>query len=101
MGLHVGPHRIGQINAGATADLSFFDIQTDTDSPQGIEETLHNFVRHGAGSAKATVISGNLAYNDGAFAKQRLQSSAYATILTKYRLPNTYPAKQQNTSQIK
>lgn len=64
MGLHVGSERIGQINAGAIADLAFFDISTDTSSPQGIEETLHNFVRHGAGSAKATVVSGKLVYNN-------------------------------------
>lgn len=67
MGLHVGPQRIGQINAGATADLAFFDIPTDASSPQGIEETLHTFVRHGAGTARATVISGRLAYNKNAF----------------------------------
>jgi cytosine/adenosine deaminase-related metal-dependent hydrolase len=67
MGLVSGPDRIGQINAGAKADLAFFDLETDTDSPQGIEDTLTRFVRNGGGSNRATVIGGKVAYNDGAF----------------------------------
>jgi cytosine/adenosine deaminase-related metal-dependent hydrolase len=67
MGLHVGAGRIGQINAGATADLAFFDIPVGTDSPQAIERTLEDFVRHGAGTNRATIISGDIVYNDGAF----------------------------------
>lgn len=67
MGLNVGPDRIGQINAGARADLAFFDIPTKVDTPEGIEETLERFVRDGGGSARATAISGRLVYNDDAF----------------------------------
>ncbi|MCI1901193.1 MAG: amidohydrolase family protein [Bifidobacteriaceae bacterium] len=67
MGLNVGPDRIGQINAGARADLAFFDVSTDVLSPGGIEETLERFVRDGGGSNRATVISGRLVYNDAAF----------------------------------
>ena len=67
MGLHVGAGRIGQINAGATADLAFFDIPVGTDSPQAIERTLEDFVRHGAGTNRATIISGDIVYNDDAF----------------------------------
>ncbi|MDO4913554.1 MAG: amidohydrolase family protein [Bifidobacteriaceae bacterium] len=63
LGMHVGPGRIGQINAGATADLAFFDIQVDTSSPQSIEKTLDYFITNGAGSNRATVISGKLVYN--------------------------------------
>ena len=64
MGMHVGRNRIGQINAGALADFAFFDIPVDTSSPAGIEETLETLVRHGAGTNRATVISGRKAYNN-------------------------------------
>lgn len=67
MGMHVGPGRIGQINAGATADLAFFDIPISSTTPQGIETALEDFVRHGAGTNRATVISSHLTYNDNAF----------------------------------
>lgn len=67
MGLNTGPERIGQINAGATADLAFFDIPCDTSTSTALEDTLDRFVRLGAGTARATVLSGRLAYNDGAF----------------------------------
>ena len=60
MGMHVGRNRIGQINAGALADFAF----VDTSSPAGIEETLETLVRHGAGTNRATVISGREAYNN-------------------------------------
>lgn len=65
--MHVGAGRIGQINAGATADLAFFDIPVDVSSPSGIEQTLETLVRHGAGTNRATVISGRVAYNNNAF----------------------------------
>lgn len=64
MGMHVGRNRIGQINAGALADFAFFDIPVDTSSPAGIEETLETLVKHGAGTNRATVISGREAYNN-------------------------------------
>ena len=67
MGLNVGPGRIGQVNAGARADLAFFDIPTDISTPGGIETTLEQFVRAGGGSNRATVISGRVVFNDGAF----------------------------------
>lgn len=67
MGMHVGAGRIGQINAGATADLAFLDVPVDVSSPAGVERTLETLVRHGAGTNRATVISGRVAYNDGAF----------------------------------
>lgn len=67
MGMHVGAGRIGQVNAGATADLAFFDIPVDIASPAGIETTIETLVRHGAGTNRATVISGRLVYNHGAF----------------------------------
>ena len=59
-----GRNRIGQINAGALADFAFFDIPVDTSSPAGIEETLETLVKHGAGTNRATVISGREAYNN-------------------------------------
>ena len=65
--MHVGAGRIGQINAGATADLAFFDIPVDIATPAGIETTIDNLIRHGAGTNRATVISGRLLYNAGAF----------------------------------
>ena len=67
MGMHVGAGRIGQVNAGATADLAFFDIPVDIASPADIETTIETLVRHGAGTNRATVISGRLVYNHGAF----------------------------------
>ena len=67
MGMHVGAGRIGQINAGATADLAFFDIPVDVRTPAGIEHTLDTLVRHGAGTNRATVISGRVAYDNGAW----------------------------------
>lgn len=67
LGMHVGAGRIGQINAGATADLAFFGVPVDVATPQGIEDTLTTLVRHGAGTNRATVIAGRLVYNDGAF----------------------------------
>ena len=67
LGLHVGAGRIGQINAGAMADLAFFDIPVYVATPRGIEDTLEVLVRHGAGTNRATVISGREVYNDGAW----------------------------------
>ncbi len=63
MGLNCGPDRVGQINPGALADLAFFDIPVDVASPVGVEETLERFVREGAGTCVATVLSGELAYS--------------------------------------
>ena len=62
MGLNVGPERIGQINAGAWADLALFDIPVDVSSPEGVEETFEAFVREGAGTCAATYIEGELCY---------------------------------------
>ncbi|MGN0070359.1 MAG: amidohydrolase family protein [Atopobiaceae bacterium] len=62
LGLNVGPGRIGQINAGALADLALFDISVDVSAPQGIEEAFEAFVREGAGTCCATYIAGRLAY---------------------------------------
>lgn len=67
LGMHVGAGRIGQINAGATADLAFLDIPVDVRTAHGIEGTLETLVRHGAGTNRATVISGRVTYNDHAF----------------------------------
>ena len=67
LGMHVGAGRIGQINAGATADLAFFDIPVYVATPRGIEDTLDVLVRHGAGTNRATVISGRVVYNDRAW----------------------------------
>lgn len=67
LGMHVGAGRIGQINAGAVADLAFLDVPVDVSTPWDIEETLETLVRHGAGTNRATVVSGRLAYNNGAF----------------------------------
>ena len=63
MGLHVGAGRIGQINVGASADLAFFDIKADVSSPQALEATLLEFVRHGSGTCQATIIDGRIAYD--------------------------------------
>lgn len=70
MGLHVGPGRIGQLNAGATADLAFFDIPINTETPDMVEHTLEYFIRHGAGTNRATVISGTVVYNNHAFSDE-------------------------------
>lgn len=67
LGMHVGAGRIGQINAGATADLAFFDVPVYVATPRGIEDTLETLVRHGAGTNRATVISGRVVYNNNAF----------------------------------
>ncbi|MBT1160484.1 amidohydrolase family protein [Bifidobacterium sp. SO1] len=67
LGMHVGAGRIGQINAGAMADLAFFDVPVYVATPRGIEDTLEELVRHGAGTNRATVISGRVVYNNGAF----------------------------------
>ncbi|SEH38021.1 MULTISPECIES: amidohydrolase family protein [Atopobiaceae] len=63
MGLNCGPKRIGQINVGASADLAFFDIPVNVSSPQALEDTLEEFVRHGSGSCKATIIEGSVVYD--------------------------------------
>ena len=67
MGLNTGHDRIGQINTGATADLAFFDIPTRVRTPTDIETTLEALVRFGAGTNRATVVSGRLAFNQSAF----------------------------------
>ena len=64
MGLNCGPDRVGQINPGALADLASLDIPVDVSSPIGVEETLERFVREGAGTCAATVLSGELAFNE-------------------------------------
>lgn len=63
MGLNCGPDRVGQINPGALADLAFFDIPIDVSTPMGVEETLDYFVLKGAGSCRATLLSGKLVHN--------------------------------------
>ncbi|SCC79706.1 Cytosine/adenosine deaminase [Bifidobacterium commune] len=67
MGLHIGTERIGQINAGSLADLSFIDIPPQTETPEQVEHTLDELIRDGSGHNKATIISGHVIYNDGAF----------------------------------
>ncbi|MBW3089605.1 amidohydrolase family protein [Bifidobacterium miconisargentati] len=67
LGMHVGAGRIGQINAGAMADLAFFDVPVYVATPRGIEDTLEELVRNGAGTNRATVISGRVVYNNGAW----------------------------------
>lgn len=80
LGMHVGAGRIGQINAGATADLAFFNIPVDTATPQGIEHTLEYLVRHGAGTNRATVLSGRVVADDHALGEgDRLCGHAAAT----------------------
>ena len=69
MGLNVGSQRIGQINAGAMADLAFLDIPVDLSSDAAYENTLERIVREGAGTNRATVIAGRVAYNDNVFAE--------------------------------
>ncbi|BDR52489.1 cytosine deaminase [Bombiscardovia nodaiensis] len=62
MGMHVGANRIGQINAGALADLAFLDIPVRAKTPQELEETLETLVRNGGGKNRATLIAGSLVY---------------------------------------
>lgn len=69
MGLNVGSQRTGQINAGAMADLAFLDIPVDLSSDAAYENTLERIVREGAGTNRATVIAGRVAYNDNVFAE--------------------------------
>lgn len=72
MGLNTGPERIGQINAGALASLAFLDIPVEVGSPEKVEETLERLVRAGGGTNSATVIDGNLVYNEGALHDERI-----------------------------
>lgn len=67
MGLNVGANRIGQINAGALADLAFIDIPVNASTPEGIEHTFEQLITEGSGRARATVIAGRVAFNRGAF----------------------------------
>lgn len=66
MGLNVGAGRIGQINAGAMADLAFLDIPVDMSSDAAYENTLERIVTEGSGTNRATIIAGRIAYNDNA-----------------------------------
>lgn len=63
MGLNSGSKRIGQINVGASADLAFFDIAVDVSSPQALEATLREFIRHGSGTCHATIIEGRISHD--------------------------------------
>lgn len=63
MGMNVGPGRVRQINAGALADLAFFDVETDVSGPRGLEDTLERLVRHGAGTCRATLVAGRMLYD--------------------------------------
>ncbi len=63
MGLGVGSARIGQINAGATADLAFFDIPVTHEGRIDVESALRTFITAGAGSNRATLLSGRLVYD--------------------------------------
>ncbi len=55
LGLATGEHRVGQLQAGALADMTVVDVPV-TD----IVGTIENLVRHGAGQQIATVIEGRL-----------------------------------------
>ena len=59
-----GADRVLTMDLHAAQIQGFFDIPVDTSSPAGIEETLETLVRHGAGTNRATVISGREAYNN-------------------------------------
>lgn len=63
MGLNCGPGRIGQINAGAPADLAFFRIPITSGRPEDIEEAVSRFVCEGAGTNALTIVSGRVAYD--------------------------------------
>lgn len=67
MGQHLAANRIGQINAGALADLAFMDIPIRAQNQEGIEEALEELVASGGGHNRATLISGRMAYNADIF----------------------------------
>lgn len=60
LGLSTGPDRIGQLQAGAIADLAFIDLP-------GGDGAIENVVRQGAGRVAATVLSGKLAWAGAAW----------------------------------
>lgn len=63
MGLDTGPDRTGYLAVGALADLTFFDIAVTS-----IDDTIEQLVTHGAGTAAATVIAGEVRAASDAFA---------------------------------
>lgn len=67
MGQHLAANRIGQINAGALADLAFMDIPVQAANAEAIDRTLEELVASGGGHNRATLISGQVAYNAGIF----------------------------------
>lgn len=62
MGMSTGPDRIGQLQAGAVADMVALDVPVTT-----VTETIENIVRDGAGRQIATVIDGRLRWHADSF----------------------------------
>ncbi|PIE19349.1 MAG: hypothetical protein CSA64_05230 [Arachnia propionica] len=62
LGLGVGRDRVGQLQAGAVADMTFLDIEVSD-----VAETIEAVVRHGAGTQAATMVSGQLRWHSPAF----------------------------------
>lgn len=58
LGLATGSDRIGQLQAGAIADLAFIDVPAGASALEAIE----NVVRDGAGRVAATVLGGELVW---------------------------------------
>ncbi|MDO5677218.1 MAG: amidohydrolase family protein [Propionibacteriaceae bacterium] len=62
LGLSVGPSRIGQLQAGAIADMVFLDVPVSE-----IVDTIDDVVLHGAGRQVATLINGEVRWADPRF----------------------------------
>jgi cytosine/adenosine deaminase-related metal-dependent hydrolase len=63
LGLATGPGRVGQLQAGAIADLAFLDVPADG----GVLDAIENVVRHGAGQVAATLLGGALRWSGRAW----------------------------------
>ncbi|PIF02715.1 MAG: cytosine deaminase, partial [Propionibacterium sp.] len=67
LGLNVGTQRVGQLQAGAIADLVFLDLEVDD-----VSTSLERVVCAGAGSQVATIISGQLRWQREDFTSHQL-----------------------------
>lgn len=62
LGLSTGPERVGQLQAGAVADMVFVDVPVGS-----VLDAIHAIARFGAGRQVATMISGELRWTAEGF----------------------------------